>query len=97
MSVEEIFRRELYDYYTVKDSLKQNTIKLIENNEEEIFEGLIEFYEKNFKGIVKNNDRIRKYLEIRKELFKKEKHKDQKYCENFICNIPDFYLKKYLN
>ncbi len=97
LSVEEIFRRELYDYYTVKDSLKQNTIKLIENNEEEIFEGLIEFYEKNFKGIVKNNDRIRKYLEIRKELFKKEKHKDQKYCENFICNIPDFYLKKYLN
>lgn len=97
LSIQEIFKRKLYDYYVVKNSLEKNKIKLIENSEEEIFEGLIEFYERNFKGIIKDNSQINKYLQIRKELFEKEMHKDQKYCENFLCNIPDFYLKKYLD
>ena len=97
LSIQEIFKRKLYDYYLLKNSLEKNKIKLIENSEEEIFEGLVEFYDRNFKGIVKDNNKINKKIEIRKELFQKEKHKDQKYCENFLCNIPDFYLKKYLD
>ena len=97
MSIQEIFKRKLYDYSVVKNSLEKNKIKLIENSEEEIFEGLVVFYDRNFKGIVKDNSQINKYLQIRKELFEKEVHKDQKYCENFLCNIPDFYLKKYLD
>ncbi len=97
LSFNEIFKRRLFNFTIISDSLNKKLIKLEDNTEDEIFESIVEFYETNYKNKKRDNSLINKYLFLRKECLNNDEDNIPKFFQKFKCNIPEFFLKKYLD
>ncbi len=97
LSFNEIFKRGLFNFTIISDSLNKKLIKLEDNTEDEIFESIVEFYETNYKNKKRDNSLINKYLFLRKECLNNDENNIPKFFQKFKCNIPEFFLKKYLD
>ncbi len=105
IKIEDLFKRNLYTMWKVRDSLKNNEIYLEENTKEEIFESIVEFYEINFKNKKRDDLLIKKYLEMRNHYLNIHSKSDGKnlrpyssyeIISKYYCTISESFLKKNL-
>ena len=95
--INELFEKKLFSYKDVNKGINDKMIYTKENTELEIFEGLVEFYEFNFKNKKNNFLLNNKYLEMRDYYLNKFYYElDMAYYKNYTCTIPESYLSKYL-
>jgi len=97
LKINELFEKKIFSYIDVNKKINDKIIYTKENTESEIFEGLVEFYEFNFKNKKNNFLLNKKYLEMRDYYLNKFYHElDMVYYKNYTCTIPESYLIKYL-
>ena len=97
LTFKEIFEKKLFYFVDIKNALINNEIYLEQNSEDEIFEGLTEFYEFTFKNREINLKLNQKYFDLRREYLIKSNYNENHYFHKFKCYVPEFYLKKYLD
>ena len=97
IKLSELFEKKLFYMSDILEGMKDNLIYLEENSEDDIFDGLVEFYEHNFKNKKINLLLNNKYQEIRNDYINKFYNTPaDSHFKNHLFTIPDFYLSKYL-
>ena len=97
IKMEELFKKNLFSFKTIKNSFDNGNIYLKENSEDEIFEGMVEFYEINFKNKKEISFSNKRYIEMRKHFLNiNYKKKDYEIFDKYICTVPENFLNKYL-
>jgi putative glycosyltransferase (TIGR04372 family) len=91
-----LFDKNLFSFETLKNSIDNGTVYMEENSEEEILEGMIEFYEINFKNKKKNYILNKRYFEMRQHYLKKYYAKEYQIFNQYIATIPESFLHKIL-
>ena len=93
IKISEQFEKNIFEFKTITDMYYKNQIYLVENNENEIFQGIVEFYEFNYKNRKKNFLLNKKYDELRKFYLHKYFNKYFHTLKCYNCTIPEFFLK----
>jgi putative glycosyltransferase (TIGR04372 family) len=97
LKISELFEKKIFSFRDIVKELKDKVIYSEDNTEVEIFDGLVEFYEFNFKNKKSDFPLNKNYLEMRSEYINKFYfNTDQAQYKNFTCRIPESYLSKYL-
>ena len=97
LKINELFEKKLFSFMDVNKGINDKIIYAKENTESEIFEGLVEFYEFNYKNKKNNFLLNKKYLEMRDYYLNKFYYElNMVYYKNYTCTIPESYLSKYL-
>ena len=97
IKINELFKRKLVFNEDILIALKNNEVYLEENSENEIFEGLIEFYEHNYKNRKTNNLSNKEYFDMRNDYLIKNCNQPVNFhYKDYFFSIPESYLNKYL-
>ena len=97
IKINELFKRKLVFNEDILIALKNNEIYLEENSENEIFDGLIEFYEHNYKNRKIKKLSNKEYFDMRNNyLIKNCNQPINSHYKDYIFSIPETYLNKYL-